>query len=114
MDVCCIATGASQERYQLGNLTRQTFQEIWNGPKMREFRRTVNSDEKLPPCARCPMSYAYQGLWFDPYYTRVRVLEVFKKLRLAKLRLAWLGNSCASLIERIVFTGFNRETRWMN
>ena len=56
MDVCCIATGPSQERHALGNIFTQDFQSIWNGEPMREFRRTVNGEAKLPPCARCPMA----------------------------------------------------------
>lgn len=56
MDVCCIATGPSQKRYALGNLFANSFQEIWNGKQAREFRKTVNTTNKLPPCARCPMA----------------------------------------------------------
>lgn len=56
MDVCCIATGSSQEAYALGNIFHDDFQSIWNGERMREFRRTVNGTNKLPPCARCPMA----------------------------------------------------------
>jgi len=70
VDVCCIATGPSQTRYQLGNLNTNSFQEVWNGQAAREFRRTVNTDTPLPPCARCPMLRSFQGLWFDPTYTR--------------------------------------------
>jgi radical SAM protein with 4Fe4S-binding SPASM domain len=117
MDVCCIATGSSQERYQLGNLTRQTFQEIWNGSTMQEFRRTVNGGNKLPPCARCPMSYAYQGFWFDPVYTQkeitIRVFAVLNKLRLSLLT-GPAEKLCAFLIGRIVFKGFNKEKRWLS
>lgn len=69
MDVCCISTGASQARYALGDIHKNSFQEIWNGSVMREFRRTVNSDKKLPPCERCPMSGAYSGLFFDHEHT---------------------------------------------
>lgn len=61
MDVCCIATGPSQERYALGNIYKQDFQEIWNGEPMKEFRRTVNAKDKLPPCARCPMANNYRA-----------------------------------------------------
>lgn len=60
MDVCCITTGPSQERYALGNIFKQDFQEIWNGDQMKEFRRTVNAKDKLPPCARCPMANNYR------------------------------------------------------
>jgi radical SAM protein with 4Fe4S-binding SPASM domain len=66
MDVCCITTGESQARYGLGNLMTQSFQDVWNGARAREFRRTVNSDAPLPPCRRCPMAYAYQGPLFNP------------------------------------------------
>ncbi len=69
MDVCCIATGPSQEKYSYGNLLFQSFQEVWNGKMAKEFRRTVNSNEPLPPCERCPMSHAYQGPLFDPSST---------------------------------------------
>lgn len=70
MDVCCIATGESQKRYAWGNIFEQTFQEIWNGQTARDFRKTVNhTDKALPPCARCPMAYQYQGPMFDPAYT---------------------------------------------
>jgi molybdenum cofactor biosynthesis enzyme MoaA len=83
MDVCCIATGPSQERYQLGNLLTQDFQSVWNGPMAREFRRTVNNSAiALPPCRRCPMAYAYQGPYFDPVGT---AWQVFRALRLYPL-----------------------------
>lgn len=61
MDVCCITTGPSQERYALGNIFQQDFQGIWNGERMKEFRRTVNTSGKLPPCARCPMANNYRA-----------------------------------------------------
>jgi radical SAM protein with 4Fe4S-binding SPASM domain len=60
MDVCCIATGPSQQRYALGNIYKHDFQKIWNGEQMKEFRRTVNAKDKLPPCARCPMANNYR------------------------------------------------------
>jgi radical SAM protein with 4Fe4S-binding SPASM domain len=83
MDVCCIATGPSQERYQLGNLFNQTFQEVWNGPTAREFRRTVNyRDKALPPCVRCPMAYAYQGRYFS---SDVGFHAIWSRLRLRRL-----------------------------
>ncbi|HEX8903124.1 radical SAM/SPASM domain-containing protein [Vitreimonas sp.] len=69
MDVCCIATGPSQERYSLGNLREQSFQEVWNGATAKLFRRTVNSDKVLPPCARCPMGYQYHGTWYHKEHT---------------------------------------------
>ncbi len=74
MDVCCIATGASQERYSLGNILNQSFQEVWNGARMREFRRTVNTPLKLPPCQRCPLALKPQGPFFFPEYNRESIL----------------------------------------
>jgi len=59
MDVCCIATGPSQEAYALGNMFDQDFQEIWNGEAARRFRRTVNTDDKLLVCSRCTMANNY-------------------------------------------------------
>ena len=35
-----------------GNITEQPFQEIWNGPRMRNFRQ-VMAHRLLPGCARC-------------------------------------------------------------
>jgi MoaA/NifB/PqqE/SkfB family radical SAM enzyme len=35
-----------------GNITRQPFREIWNGPQMQRFRRLVNR-RLFPGCARC-------------------------------------------------------------
>jgi radical SAM protein with 4Fe4S-binding SPASM domain len=111
MDVCCIATGASQEAYQIGNLNRQNFQEIWNGPVARKFRRTVNSANKLPPCARCPMSYAYQGFLFDPAHTRDATVGRVAN-RLAKTKLARCGPYISKmgdyLVNRVLFRGFKR------
>lgn len=79
MDVCCIATGASQTRYALGNILTDDFQSIWNGPAAREFRRTVNTPDKLPPCARCPMAQSYSGLFFAEEYTRGEILHAMRK-----------------------------------
>lgn len=68
VDVCCIATGASQTEYSLGNFINDDFQSIWNGEQMRNFRRTVNSGKQLPPCERCPLHFAYQGPLLDPQW----------------------------------------------
>jgi radical SAM protein with 4Fe4S-binding SPASM domain len=117
MDVCCIATGASQERYQLGNLKRQSFQEIWNGPTAREFRRTVNGSNKLPPCARCPMSYAYQGFLFHPEHS-CRVIANKLSGALRRLKLSFLSRPAqklsAFMVDRFLFRGFKRERARMN
>ncbi len=37
----------------LGNVREQSFDEIWNGPKMRKFRRDLRKHGRLPACTRC-------------------------------------------------------------
>lgn len=37
----------------LGNIRKQPFREIWNGPKIRKFRRDLRQHGQLPACARC-------------------------------------------------------------
>ena len=112
VDVCCIATGASQEAYQLGNINRQSFQDIWNGPMARRFRRTVNGEDRLPPCARCPMSHAYNGLLFDPENT-LDTMNVSALRLLRKRKLTWLTHAVVSfnrkLVDRVMFRGFKRR-----
>ncbi|HZU35262.1 MAG TPA: SPASM domain-containing protein, partial [Gemmataceae bacterium] len=107
MDVCCIATGASQEKYALGNILTQRFQDIWNGPMMREFRRTVNGTKPLPPCQRCPMAFSYQGPLFSPTETRALLHGRADRLRLTPLvRLArWLADM---FMDRLLFRGFHK------
>ena len=118
MDVCCIATGPSQERYALGNLFTQSFQEVWNGPSAREFRRTVNSANPLPPCQRCPMAYGYQGLFFDRAYTLGRIQARVHKVLLRNLRrvhmpFTWritntVTQATCSMVSALFFRGFRR------
>jgi radical SAM protein with 4Fe4S-binding SPASM domain len=87
VDVCCIATGASQERFALGNLNKQSFQEVWNGPMAREFRRTVNDPKlALPPCRRCPMAKAYAGVLLNPEATLFSAWARFNKAPLNRFR----------------------------
>lgn len=113
MDVCCIATGPSQERYALGNLREQKFQDVWNGPTAKLFRRTVNSDKVLPPCARCPMGYSYQGMWFDREYTLDQLegwVWQFKLFQLPILRRMpnYFIPFARRVVGRLVFRRFKR------
>ncbi|KFE71966.1 radical SAM/SPASM domain-containing protein [Hyalangium minutum] len=39
---------------KMGNLHEQTMEEIWNGERYRELRRTVNSDQRPAACRACP------------------------------------------------------------
>ncbi len=111
MDVCCIATGSSQERYALGNIYEDDFQSIWNGERMRKFRRTVNSKKKLPPCQRCPMAYAYQGPFFVPKNFGLlngrNISSIFRYLGLTGVhsKLSVFVDDC---IYKIFFKGFKR------
>ena len=38
----------------MGNLHRNTMEEIWDGPAYRQLRATVNSDAPPAPCRACP------------------------------------------------------------
>ena len=50
--------------YVLGNVGKQPFGEIWNGPRAGAFRAHL-AREPLPVCARCCGSYVY-GRWKRP------------------------------------------------
>ena len=39
----------------MGNLLEEPMEQIWNGPRYREFRRRVNSADPPDPCANCPI-----------------------------------------------------------
>jgi len=36
-----------------GNILEQEFSEIWNGKKMRDFRKDVKKYGRFPACTRC-------------------------------------------------------------
>jgi radical SAM protein with 4Fe4S-binding SPASM domain len=114
VDVCCIATGPSQEYYQLGNLMNQPFHAIWNGDRAKEFRRTVNSDQPLPPCERCPMSHAYQGPLLDPVHTMGQFrAQFFSREFLNRRYTRYIGYAGYYLgwvvLQFVVFRGFKRH-----
>ena len=50
--------------YFIGNVRRQSFREIWTGPKAWRFREKL-AKEPLPICARCCGNYVY-GKWGRP------------------------------------------------
>lgn len=37
----------------LGNINESSFKELWNGEKMREFRKTIKKYGTFPACSRC-------------------------------------------------------------
>jgi radical SAM protein with 4Fe4S-binding SPASM domain len=48
---CCVAGGS----LIMGNLKKNSFEAIWNGPAYQRLRKTVNSDKPHPDCAACSM-----------------------------------------------------------
>lgn len=40
-----------------GNINEQSFSEIWNGPKIRAFRRDLRWHGRFPACTRCDQCY---------------------------------------------------------
>lgn len=48
---CCVADGS----LIMGNLQKQSFDDIWNGRAYQRLRATVNSDRPMPSCATCSM-----------------------------------------------------------
>jgi len=49
---CCRYQNFS--KLPLGNVKKQRFQEIWNGPAYVALRRTINTNNPPPNCACCP------------------------------------------------------------
>jgi len=57
---CCIAPFSQRgyENYTLGDATRQTLQQIWNGPAYHSFREALLSDSPPQACAGCGMRWS--------------------------------------------------------
>jgi MoaA/NifB/PqqE/SkfB family radical SAM enzyme len=57
---CCIAPFSQRgyEHYTLGDATRQTLQEIWNGPAYRAFRQALLSEHPSAACAGCGLRWS--------------------------------------------------------
>ncbi len=57
---CCIAPFAQRgyEHFALGDATRETLQEIWNGAKYRHFREKLRSDRPPATCASCGLRWS--------------------------------------------------------
>jgi MoaA/NifB/PqqE/SkfB family radical SAM enzyme len=45
------------EGFNAGNLNEQSFMDIWNGEKLRDFRLTLQHCGSLPICSRCCVFY---------------------------------------------------------
>jgi hypothetical protein len=57
---CCIApfSQAAYENYTLGDATRQTLPEIWNGQPYRAFRTALQSATPPKCCAGCGLRWS--------------------------------------------------------
>jgi MoaA/NifB/PqqE/SkfB family radical SAM enzyme len=57
---CCIApfSQSGYENYTLGDATRQSLREIWNGPAYREFRAAIQSDAPPRCCSGCGLRWS--------------------------------------------------------
>lgn len=57
---CCIAPFSARgyETYTLGDATRQSLDEIWNGAAYRDFRRALLSDAPPKPCENCGLRWS--------------------------------------------------------
>lgn len=53
---CCVAEG---DNLVLGNLHKQTFQEVWNGPNAQELRRAMLVQQLPEICRKCGFHTAY-------------------------------------------------------
>ena len=57
---CCIAPFSMRgySGFTLGDATRESLREIWNGSRYREFRRALLSEQPPTPCARCGLRWS--------------------------------------------------------
>jgi MoaA/NifB/PqqE/SkfB family radical SAM enzyme len=57
---CCIAPFSlhGYENYTLGDATKQSLQDIWNGPAYQAFRAALLSDRPPAACANCGLRWS--------------------------------------------------------
>jgi MoaA/NifB/PqqE/SkfB family radical SAM enzyme len=57
---CCIAPFSQHgyDNYTLGQVGKQSLQEIWNGPAYRDFRTALLSDKPPECCANCGLRWS--------------------------------------------------------
>ena len=60
---CCIAPFSSHgyENYTLGDATKQSLQDIWNGPAYQAFRAALLSDRPPATCANCGLRWSVEA-----------------------------------------------------
>ncbi len=61
---------------ELGDLNRQEWKEVWNGPNFRNLRRTVHSWNPSAVCRRCPLLLGINGgdgKKYDKYFAKFTV-----------------------------------------
>jgi MoaA/NifB/PqqE/SkfB family radical SAM enzyme len=54
---CCVHESESEKDIIVGNILAEPFGAIWNGPKMRSFRKALLSKEKPVICKSCDQLY---------------------------------------------------------
>ena len=61
---CCYLT---DEQYVLGDIHEESFEQIWNGKRYREFRRALRDDRaNLPGCRECPANDSARLRSYNP------------------------------------------------
>jgi MoaA/NifB/PqqE/SkfB family radical SAM enzyme len=57
---CCIAPFSQHgyENYTLGDATKQSLEDIWNGPAYQAFRAALLSDRPPVACANCGLRWS--------------------------------------------------------
>jgi MoaA/NifB/PqqE/SkfB family radical SAM enzyme len=57
---CCIAPFSQHgyENYTLGDATQETLRAIWDGPRYRNFREALTSDQPPQACANCGLRWS--------------------------------------------------------
>lgn len=58
---CCIApfsSGPNIDQHVLGNIFQDSFEEIWNGQRYKEFRQAFQSDEPWECCSHCGLDWS--------------------------------------------------------
>ena len=57
---CCIAPFSQRgyEHYTLGDATRESLAQIWNGARYKQFREALHSDKPADACANCGLRWS--------------------------------------------------------
>lgn len=72
---CCVAHGEKDK--PLGDINKQTFDEIWNGQGFKDLRKSLFNDQKVPYCKICYRKEKESGIslrhnTINKFHTRVK------------------------------------------